>query len=128
MVAAGAVARLAADVQLAPAAPVRVRRRVVALLEIGRVALGAHQVPVLIAPRPVQRIVGRELLSPVKGKTTLLAGAPGDRQAREAPAGELDQVLLERLDAEGELDLEVGGLAVRSLRVDEEPGLLPEKS
>src|SRR6266481_188984 len=119
VVAAGAVAGLAADVELAPGRVVPVGLRVVALLEVRRVAFGAHQVPVLVAPRPVQRIVGRDLLARVEREPVLPAGIPRDGQALQPPAGELDQVLLERRHAEGVLDLEVGRLAVRAFGVDE---------
>src|SRR2546425_5409630 len=74
------VASLAADVERAPRRPVRVVRRIVALFQVRRVALGAHQIPVLIAARPVQVPPGRDRLVRVEGQPALLPGVPRDRE------------------------------------------------
>jgi len=119
---------LAAHVDLLPGAPVRVGRRIVALLEIRGVALRAHQVRVLEAPRPVQGIIRGDPLSRVQREPALLARVPGDGQALEPPPGKLHEVLLEGGDPEGVLDLEVGQLAVSAFGVDEELAVAREEA
>src|SRR5262244_3170329 len=117
---AGAVTGLASHVDLAPLALVAVRSRIVVLLEVRGVALRAHEVPVLVAPRPVQRIVGRELFVGIEGEPALPFHVPSHGEALEPPPGEFHQVLLQRRHAERVLDLEVASLAVGALRVHEE--------
>src|SRR5215813_11545969 len=117
---AGAVAGLASDVDLAPLALISVRRCLVSLLEVRGVALCAHEVPVLVASRPVQRIVGRELLVGIERKPALSPHVPGHGKALESSPGKLHQILLERRYPEGVLDLEVAGLAVGALGAHEE--------
>src|SRR5688572_5668633 len=51
-----AVASLATDADLAPGRGIGVRARVVVLLQVGRMAIGAHVVPVLLPFRPVQLV------------------------------------------------------------------------
>ncbi|MNY59551.1 hypothetical protein D3C86_1960140 [compost metagenome] len=50
----------------------------------------------------------------------MLLGIPGDTQRLQATFADLDQVLLERRDAEGVGDFEIGVLAVESRPVDPE--------
>src|SRR5215472_7614100 len=54
MARAGAVARLAGDVDLRPGRVIAVGRLVVVAPEIRRMAIGAHEVPGLVHPRPMQ--------------------------------------------------------------------------
>src|SRR5215510_2468131 len=125
---AGAVTGLAPDVDLAPLALIGVRHRIVVLLEIRGVALRAHEVPVLVAPRPVQRIVGRELFVGIQGKPAPPPHVPSHGEALEPPPGKFHQVLLQRRHAERVLDLEVAGLAVGALRVHEELAVAREEA
>ena len=129
---ARAVAGLARDVQLVPGRVVGVGRRVVVLGEVRRVAIGAHQVPVLVAPGPVELVVRRDALVGVEREPALLVGVPRDGQALQPPPGELDQVLLQGLDAERVRDGVVAQLAFGALGVHpvllaaaEEPGRHP---
>src|SRR5512132_512467 len=122
---AGAVAGLAGDVDLRPGRGIGVFLRVVVLAQLRRVALGAHEIPGLINPCPVQRIAGLELLIGIQMEPALAAlvlrpAVPGDAERLHPPVREGDQVLLQRVDAEGVADLEVGELAVRPVGVDEE--------
>ncbi len=122
------VAGLAGDVDLVPGGGVAVGIGVVALHQIGRVALGAHRVPDLVAPRPVERIAGGDPLVRVEVEPAPAAlfrgpGVPGDSERLQAPAGKPDQILLQVLDAEGVEDLVLGGLPVRPLGLDEEPAI-----
>src|SRR5262249_10656483 len=57
-------------------------------------------------------------MEPALAARSLGARVPGDAKRLEATAGELDQVLLQRLDAEGVLDLVVRELAVRTVGGD----------
>ncbi len=122
------VAGLAAHVDLGPGRAVRVRLDVVALAQIGGVTLGAHAVPALVASGPVQGIVRGDALVGIEVEPALSLGVPREGQALDAAAGELDQVLLERLDAERVPHLEVAHGAVRRLGVDEELPVLPEEA
>ncbi len=118
MARAGSVARLAAHVDLRPRGRVRLRLEVVALYQVGRMALGAHAVPVLGALRPVQPVVGRDLLAGVEIEPLPALDVPGDRQRLEPAAGKRDQITLQRLVPERVRDLELGRLAVRALGID----------
>ncbi len=128
-----AVAGLAADADLGPAAVEAVRGGIVVLGDARRVALGAHVVPVLVQPGPVQLVVRRDRLVRVEVEPALPAlvrgpAVPGDRQRLEAAVRELDQVLLQRLDAEGVLHLEGGERAVRPVSLDHELVAVAEKA
>ena len=107
-----AVARLARHVGFAPARRESIGAGVVALLEAGGVATDAHRVAGLVAARPVQHVAGRRLLVGQQVEPALALAVPRDLQRLQAPAGQRDQVLLQRRDAEGVAHLEVGQLAV----------------
>jgi hypothetical protein len=112
-----AVARLAGDVDLRPGRLVAVPSEVVALRDVRRVALGAHRVPAAGGTGPVQHVARRDGFfgMEVEPALTALAGGPrvpGDAESLQAPPGERNQVLLERLDAEGVRDLELAPLAL----------------
>ena len=86
---AGTVAGLAGDIDLGPGGRVGVRGRIVVLAQLGRVALGAHEVPGLIDAGPVQRIAGVQVLVGVEVEPALAAlilRAARPRRCR-APAG-----------------------------------------
>ncbi len=126
------VAGLAGDVDLGPRCGERFRRRVEALAQVGRVAFGALEVPVLGDAGPVQRIAGPDLLAGIEVKPALAAlrlrtRIPGDAERLLAAARKVDQVLLQRVDAEGVADLEVGSLAVGPVGVDHEPAVAAEE-
>ena len=128
----GAVARLARDVDLGEAGRETIGLRVVALVQIGRVALRAHEVPVLLKPGPVQRIAGPQRLVRVQVEPTLSAlragsRVPGDAERLDAAVRELDQVLLQGRRAERVTDLEIGELPVRAVGVDEVLPAAPEE-
>ena len=53
---------------------------------------------------------------------------PGDRQRLQPATRKLDQVLLQRLEAERVLDFEVGRLAVGTVGVDEVPAVAAEEA
>src|SRR5712692_4064389 len=122
------VTGLAADVEGAPRRPVRVGRGIVALSQVRRVALGAHQIPVLITARPVQGLPGSDRLVRVEGQPALLPGVPGHGETLQPTAGESDQILLERRDAERVRDLEIGERAVGARGVDEESSVPLEEA
>ena len=117
---AGAVARLAAHVDLRPRGLVGVGLRVEALDEVGGVALGAHAVPVLGVARPVEPVGPRDPLARVEEEPALPRDVPRHRERLHPPARKADQVLLERVPAEGVGHLEHRRLPVRSLRLDQE--------
>ena len=130
---AGTVAGLAGDVDLRPGGRVGVGGRVVVLAQLGRVALGAHEVPGLVDAGPMQRIAGLELAVGVEMEPALPAlvlgpRIPGDAERLDPAVREGDQVLLQRIDAERVADLEVAELAVRPVGGDEELAVALEEA
>jgi hypothetical protein len=117
---AGPVAGLATDVEVGPGGGVGPRRRVVALLEVRRVTLGAHPVPVLPVSRPVEPVVGGDPAIGIEVEPALPCDVPGETQRLEPPAGEAHQILLQRGESEGVGDLVLGHLPGRALGPDEE--------
>ncbi len=118
--AAGAVAGLAAHVRLGPGGGVAVVLVVVALAVGGGVALAAHQVPVLVAPAPVQVVARGDRAVGVQREPGLARGIPGDREGLQASALLRQQHLLQRPDAEDVADRERLRAAVGPLRGDHE--------
>ena len=119
------VARLARHVDLGEGGAVRVGRRVVALRDVRRVALRAHEVPVLVRAGPMEHIVVRDRFLRIEVEPALpaflrRARVPHHVQRLIAAAREGDEVLLERVHAEGVRDLVVVHRAVGAVRVDEE--------
>src|SRR5512139_410016 len=65
-------------------------------------------------------------------KPALAAGGlrpriPTNAEGLQAPAGELDEILLQRIDAEGVGDAVLAQGAVGTVRTHEEPAILPEE-
>jgi hypothetical protein len=90
-------------------------------------------VPVLVDAGPVQWVAGLEFLlwvevEPALPTLCLRAGAPGNTKGLQTATGKLDQVLLQRGNAEGVLDLEVGQLAVGAVGIDEELAVTGKKN
>ena len=106
---------------------------IVVLAHAGGVALRAHEVPVLVQPGPMQDIVVLDLLVRVEMKPALTAlilrpAVPGDRQRLHAAIRKLDEILLQRIEAECVFDLEHGGLAVGAVGFDEELSILAKEA
>ncbi|KFB72832.1 MAG: hypothetical protein AW09_001951 [Candidatus Accumulibacter phosphatis] len=121
----GAVAGFAGNIDFAESGLVGLAGRVVALVQIGRMALGALQRPVMVNTGPVQGIPVIHFLpwievEPALASLTLRPRIPGNRQHLITPAGKRDQVLLQGIDAEGVADFVVGQLAVRAIAVHHE--------
>lgn len=119
------MATLAADGLLLPGAGEAVFPVVVVLEQARGMAIGAHCVPVLVAPCPVQWIARSEALAGVEREpalaTLLLRPAvPRDRQRLEAAAGKCNQILLQRMEAKGVENPEVRRLAIFPFGIDEE--------
>ena len=81
-----AVAGLAADADLGPGGGEAIAWRVVILAHAGRVALGAHEVPVLVEPGPMQNVVVADLLIRDRGETSADRPAPLDGCPRRSTA------------------------------------------
>ena len=116
--------RFAADVDLGPACLELIGGGIVILAHVGRVAVGAHEVPILRWTRPVQLVLVSDPLVGVKVKPALAAfflrpRVPGDGQRLKPTIRELDQVLLQWCYTEGVLHLISRRLAVTTLGVDE---------
>src|SRR5260370_20889681 len=56
------MASLARDIQLRPCRMIAVGRMIEVPLQVCRMAVGAHEVPGLVHPRPVQRVAGGDRL------------------------------------------------------------------
>src|ERR1700750_1027177 len=124
---------LAADADLGPTRGKTVVRRVVVLLHAGGMALGAHEIPILIELGPMQDVVVADLLAGIEVEPALPAfvlwpRVPGDRQRLDAAVGKFDQVLLQRIDAERVFDVENGELAVRAVGLDAKLSVLAEEA
>ena len=117
MVCAGAVAGLAADIHLRPGGPVGAALGVVAAAQRGGVAGGALVIPGLLRAGPVKGIAGGGGRSGLQVKPALAArgggaGVPGYGEVLQPPAGQRNQQLLQRLDAENMSGLEAPPPAV----------------
>jgi hypothetical protein len=88
-------------------------------LKIRRVTFGAVGIPGLVRTGPVQRIARGIVLIGIEVEPAFLQRVPGDAQRLEPAAWKLDQILLQRLDAECIGDLEIRVLTVFALGVDE---------
>src|SRR5262249_19473403 len=127
-----AVAGLAADADFGPGGSEAIVCRVVVFVHSGRMALGTHEVPILVQFGPMQYIIVFDLLVRIEMEPALAGlifrpAVPGDRQRLQAPVRKLDQILLQRVNAESVLDLEHAELAVRPVRFDEELSFLAEE-
>ena len=126
------MAGFATDADFGPCRRKAIRLGVVVLGDTGRVALRAHEIPVLVQPGPVQDVVVFDLLiggemKPALAALVLRPAVPSERQRLNAPVGELDEILLQRIDAEGVLRLKDGKLAVGAVSLDQEfPSLAKE--
>ena len=117
------VTSLAADADFREGRGEAVVRRVIVLVHAGRMALGAHEIPVLVQLRPMQDIVVLDLFIGIKVKPALSAfvlrsAVPGERQCLQPAVRKFDEILLERIDAEGVFHFERRELAVRTIGLD----------
>ena len=127
------VAGLAADADLRERRGKSIARCIVVLAHAGRMTFGAHEVPVLVQLRPVEDVVVTDLLVRIKMEPALTArflrsAVPGDRQGLQSAIGELDQILLEWIDAKRVLDLESGELSVGAVRFDLKLSVVTEEA
>ncbi len=123
------VARLARHIGFGPRRLVRVRRPVVVLAQVRRVAGGTLRIPVLAERRPVQDVaVGHPLtgIQVIPALTTLRrrTRVPGHAQRLVAPVRKTNQVLLERVDPEDVRDVEVAQTPIRAVGSDDVPASL----
>src|SRR5262245_25026405 len=96
-------------------------------------ALRAHEVPVLVQLRPMEDVVVRDCLvwievEPALTASFLCTAVPGEGECLQAAIGKLNQILLQRIDAEGEFHLEIRKLAVGAVRLHEELTVLAKKA
>ena len=122
---AGPMTLLAGHGELRPGRRVAVRGDVVPLPEVGRVALGALEVPGLLAAGPVERVRGPERHAGIQVEPALPPvragpGVPRQAERLEPAVREPNEVLLERIGPEGVGDLELGRLPVRPVGPDDE--------
>src|SRR5262245_62179575 len=81
----------------------------------------------------MQNVIVLDLLARVEVKPALAAlllraTVPGNRQRLQPTVGKLDQILLERIDAEGVFDLEGAERSVRPVGLDEEFAVFAEEA
>ena len=72
-------------------------------------------------------LIGIEM-EPALAALVLRPAVPGERERLQTSVGKLDQILLQRIDAEGVLDLEDGELAVGPIGLDQELSVLAEEA
>src|SRR5882724_4002743 len=99
--------------------------RVVILPNAGRVALRAHEVPVLVELRPMQDIVVADFLLRIKVKPALTAfvfwsAVPGDGQCLQSTVRKFDEILLQRVNTKRVFDLKDIKLAIRAIGFGQE--------
>ena len=125
------VALLATYVDLLPRRMIRVRTRVVVLVYVRRMAIGARRVPVLGDAGPVERVTRLDpLVRHIRRrdeKPLFLLHVPRLAQHLHTPIGKFNHVLLQGPNAERVLDLVIVILAVRPFRVDHELAIVAEK-
>ena len=73
------------------------------------------------------RLAGIEV-EPALAALVLRPAVPGDPERLKTPVGKLDQILLQRKDAERVFDLEFGELAVGTVCLDHELAVATEKA
>src|SRR5262245_43295027 len=130
---ARAMTGLAADVDLRKGRGEAIGRRVVVFAHAGRMTFRTHEIPILVELGPVQEVVVPDRLVGIKVKPALAtrllgAGVPGQRQGLQAAVRKFDQVLLQRVDAEGVLHLEGGKLAVGTVGFDQELAVVAKEA
>ena len=94
------MAGLAPDTDLGPIRLIGAAFSIIATHKVRRMAIGAHPVPVLIAPGPMDRLACLDALIGVKVEPALPAlfrrpGVPGQPQRLHSPVRKGDQVLLQ---------------------------------
>ena len=124
------VARLARHVQLGEGREETVLVEPVALAQVRGMALGALAVPALRELRPVQHVavvhaLARVEVEPALPALLLRAAVPRHGERLETPPRQLDQVLLQRDDAEGVGHRVVRQPSVGSVGADEGLSVLP---
>ena len=73
----------------------------------------------------MQLVVRRNRFVGVQAEPAFRHRIPSDGQRLQAPARQLDQVLLQRLDAERVFDFKIGGLAIRAVGADKKFAVAP---
>ena len=97
--------------------------RIIVLAHAGRMALRAHEIPVLVQLSPMQDVIVFDLLVRIEMEPTLATlllrtSVPGDRERLQPSVREFDEILLQRIDPEGVFHLERGELAIIELVSD----------
>src|SRR5262245_49170703 len=127
------MAGLAANADLRKGCGEMLRHRIVVLMHARRMAFGTHEIPILVQLGPVQEIVVTDLLIRIEVKpalTTPILGSavPSERQGLQATVWKFDQVLLQRIDAEGVFHLERCKFAIRAVGFDQKRPIVAEKA
>ncbi len=114
------MAGLAAHIDIRPGGFVGLGLDVVVFLEVGRMALSAHAVPVLARVGPVEPVrAGPVALFRIEMIPSLPFHIPGNGETLEPAARKGHQVLLQRIPAESVGDFEFPHAAARPLGMDE---------
>src|ERR1700681_4193408 len=96
-------------------------------------ALGTHEIPVLVQLGPVQDIVVLDLLVGIEMKPTLTtlflwSAVPGNRKGLQAAIREFNEELLQGIDAECVFDLKDSKVAVGTIGFNKELVVVFEKT
>src|SRR4051794_16536191 len=93
---ARAMARFAADAELAPPALIGLDFGIVVLVKVGLVTDRAARLPVLVGACPVEPVAGRNILVWIELKPAPCAYVPGNIEGLQSPAVEFNEILLKR--------------------------------
>jgi hypothetical protein len=104
--------------------------RIVVFLQVRRMALGAHVIPVLAGARPVEHVTMVDVLVRIEMEPALATfltrpSVPRDGKGLQPPVRKFYQILLQRIDAERVFDLEICQSSIRAVGVDEKLPVAP---
>ena len=122
------MAGLAADIDLKPGGGIAILIAVIGFMDPSGMAFGAHPVPGLTAPGPVQPITRASDLVGRQAVPLFLHRIPGDVQTLEPSSGKGYQILLQRMHAKNIGDFKNAGLAVRPFGFNHELPIQAKKS
>ena len=130
---ARAVAGLAGDVDVAPCRGETVGLGIVVLAVARGMAVRAHVVPILVDAGPVDRFAGPRRVVPVHVKPALpaclrRAGIPGDPVGLQAAVRHFEQILLQRIGAEGVRHLVRGHRPIGASDLQPPAAVAPEET
>ena len=128
MLPTGSVTRFAGNCHLGIGSRELLRTRIEFLAEVGRVAVGAHVVPVLHGTSPKEWVVGLDVLVGINVIPAFAFDVPTSGQDLHPSIRELNEILLQRFPTEGVLHLKNLHVALLVFRFHHVLVIFPEKT